>query len=111
LLKESDGKRAIASAGIIHRTSPDKDPTMAGCDPQTFTGFTQAQFDCLVQKAATAGIAISGNSGSGEQRGIAMSWSYDPATQTLTLHCTDKPIFLTCGMINGQVQNLVSSCR
>ena len=84
---------------------------MAGCDPQTFSSITPTQFACIAQKAEEAtGIVISGNSGTASQSGITISWNYDPAAQTLTIQCVDKPFFPTCGMIASQVQSLVDGC-
>ena len=81
---------------------------MGGCAAQTFNGVTQDQFDALLQKAAANGVNISGNSGSDSQKGITISWNYDPDAQTFTLECTDKPFLIPCGIINTQIQNLVS---
>jgi hypothetical protein len=82
---------------------------MAGCDPQTFTGITQDQFNSLIQKAVAAGIQISGNSGSAEQSGVTIAWDFDPTAQTLTLHCTGKPFIVPCGTVNSKMHDLVTS--
>ena len=83
---------------------------MAACATQTFTGITQSRFDCLVQKAQAAGIAISGNSGVASQDGITIRWQFDPGAQTLELQCTGTPFFLSCGTINGEIHNIVDEC-
>lgn len=83
---------------------------MAGCDVQTFSGINQEHFTCLLQKAQSAGINISGNSGSASGSGITIEWNYDPAAQVLTIQCTDKPIFLGCGVITSQIRDLVNNC-
>ena len=81
------------------------------CETQTFTGITQARFNCLVQKAAqTSGIAISGNTGSADKDGITIRWQFDPVAQTLELQCTESPFFVPCGTINAQIHNLVNGC-
>ena len=82
---------------------------MSGCPAQTFTGVTQDQFNSLLEKAAAAGIAISGNSGSASQQGITISWNFDLAAQTLTLECTGKPFIVPCGTINSKIHDLVES--
>jgi hypothetical protein len=57
---------------------------MGACATQTFTGITQAQFDCISQKAqAETGIVINGNTGSAGQDGITIRWAFDPVGQTL----------------------------
>jgi len=84
---------------------------MSGCEAQTFSGITQEHFDCLVQKAQSSfGITISGDSGSSSQSGVTISWDYDRASQSLTIQCTDKPVFLLCGIITSQVSDMVNDC-
>ncbi len=83
---------------------------MAACATQTFSGVTQARFECLVEKANAAGISISGNSGQASQNGIAIRWLFDPAAQTLELQCMDSPFFISCGMLNSRIHDLVDSC-
>jgi hypothetical protein len=83
---------------------------MAGCDVQTFSGITPEHFACLLQKAQSSGINISGNSGTASQDGITIAWNYDPASQVLTIQCTEKPVFLLCGVITSQITDLVNNC-
>jgi hypothetical protein len=84
---------------------------MSGCDAQTFSGITQEHFDRLAQKAQSAlAITISGDAGSASRDGITIAWDYDRASQTLTIQCTEKPFFPTCGMIASQIQSLVDGC-
>ena len=83
---------------------------MSPCATQTFTGITQARFDCLVQKAQTMGITITGNVGQVTRDSITMRWSFDPATQVLELQCTSAPFFLSCGTINQTVHDTVDGC-
>jgi hypothetical protein len=84
---------------------------MSGCPAQTFTAVTQDQFDSLLQKAAAAGIPISGNSGSASQQGITISWNFDPVAQTLMLECTGKPFLIPCGTINSKIHDLVGGSQ
>ena len=77
------------------------------CDAQTFSGVTQDQFSGLMQKAQAAGIGISGNSGTASQSGVTMTWNYDPASQVLTIQCTDSPFFIPCATINSKINDLV----
>jgi hypothetical protein len=83
---------------------------MGACDTQTFSGITQARFDCLVQQAATAGIAITGDAGEATRDGITIRWQFAPAGQTLELQCTDSPLFVPCGTINARIHALVDAC-
>lgn len=83
---------------------------MGSCATQVFTSVTQARFDCLVEKAQTAGITITGNAGQVTHDGITMRWSFDPTKQILELQCTGAPFFLSCGAINGKIHDLVDEC-
>lgn len=83
---------------------------MSGCAKQTFTDITQSQFDCLVSRARTVGIAIVGNSGSTSKDGITVAWNFDAASQTLQIQCTDHPFYAPCGSINGKIHEIVDGC-
>jgi len=76
-----------------------------------FNDFDRSKFDCLVQKATAAGVAIQGDQGEVSKDGITIRWSFDPQTRVLTLQCTDSPFFLPCGTINSKIHDLVDSCR
>jgi hypothetical protein len=83
---------------------------MSACATQTFTGITQARFNCLVQKAQANGISISGNVGQDTKDGITIRWKFDPAGQTLELQCMSSPFFISCGMVNSQIHQIVDGC-
>lgn len=83
---------------------------MASCATQTFENFTQARFDCLVQKATSAGITVSGYDGTASRDSITIHWHFDPLAQTLQLQCTQYPFFLSCGDINGKIHDIVDEC-
>jgi hypothetical protein len=83
---------------------------MSACATQTFQNFTQARFNCLVQKAASSGIVIGGNEGQASQDGLTLRWKFDPVNQTLDVQCMDAPFFLQCGTINGKIHDLLDSC-
>jgi hypothetical protein len=83
---------------------------MSDCAAQTFTSITSDQFNCLVLKAQANGINISGNSGTASKDGITITWNFDPTAETLTLQCTGKPFFVSCGTINSEIHTLVDGC-
>ena len=83
---------------------------MAACETQTFTGITQQRFDCLVQKAAAAGIVISGNQGQASQDGITMRWNFDSEKQTIELQCLESPWYAPCATVNSKIHDLVNAC-
>lgn len=81
------------------------------CATQVFAGITPERFNCLVQKAAAAGIAISGNAGQATKSGITIRWKFDPAAQTLEVQCMNvlAPSFF-CTKVNRNLHQLVESC-
>jgi hypothetical protein len=83
---------------------------MGSCATQTFAGVSPAQFTCLIQKASSSGITISGDEGQATRDGITVRWKFAPATGILELQCTDAPFFVPCDAINGRIQDLVGSC-
>jgi hypothetical protein len=80
------------------------------CATQTFTGVSQARFNCLVQKAQGEGINITGNIGQVTSDGLTIRWSFNPVAQTLELQCMGKPFFLSCGIVNGKLHDAVDEC-
>jgi len=84
---------------------------MGQCAAQVFSGISPAQFSCLVSQAAAQNIAIAGNSGTASKDGITVIWNYEPATQNLTIQCTDSPWYLPCGSINSKIHDLVDGCQ
>jgi hypothetical protein len=86
------------------------DYRMGQCAEQVFSNCTIAKFVCLMAKAQAAGINIQGNSGTATQDGITISWTFDPAGETLSIQCTSAPFYLSCGTINQNIHDLVDSC-
>jgi hypothetical protein len=83
---------------------------MESSEVQTFSGITQEHFACILQKAQSSGIDISGNNGTASGSGITIAWDYNPALQRLTVQCTDKPVYVECGVILSQIRELVNNC-
>lgn len=77
---------------------------MNGCPPMTFDGLTPDRYAQLLLKAAAQGLPITGDSGSTTYQGIDVTWGYDPAAQTLTIECTNKPFFVPCSMIEQKIR-------
>jgi hypothetical protein len=87
---------------------------VSACAAQVFSGVTQEQFDCLIQQAATAGIAINGNQGQTVVKhgmvSAQISWKYDPSAQLLTLQYLNPSFLASCGKVNDMLHELVSNC-
>ncbi len=81
------------------------------CPRQTFSDFSQDQFDCLIRKGAAAGIAINGTTGQASTNGITVVWDYDAIGLKLELECTESPFFIPCAIIESKIRDLVESCR
>ncbi len=83
---------------------------MAGCTPQTFTGITAATLACLQAQGVAAGVPITGDTGTATTMGVTIRWSYDPASETLVIECTDAPFFVPCSVVHSRVSELIRSC-
>jgi hypothetical protein len=82
------------------------------CDPQTFEQISPQIWTFMqseVQKQL--GMTITTNSGQATEKGFTVAWTYDPAAQALTITCLDKPFFVPCGIINGQIAKAVDEAR
>lgn len=84
---------------------------MAECAAQQFNNISPAQFAYLMAAAKSQGIAIDGTSGQATQGGITISWSYTADSNTLTIQCLSAPFFLTCGVINAKIRDLIYQCQ
>lgn len=80
---------------------------MSQCPPITFEAMTPEKYASLLQTAQSQGLALTGNTGSTTYQGMTFTWNYDPATQSLTLQCTEKPIFIPCSMIESRIRGVV----
>ena len=83
---------------------------MGGCPKQSFSPVNQSAFDCLKQKALSMGIVIDSDHGQSSKHGVTIAWSFDPAAQSLELTCTEKPFFVSCETVAGQMQSIVDTC-
>lgn len=84
---------------------------MAQCAAQQFDNISPAQFECLMANAKSQGIEIDGANGEATQGGITISWSYTVASNSLTIQCLSSPFYLTCGVINAKICDLVDQCQ
>lgn len=76
--------------------------------PQVFENVTPQQFAQLAERAQSAGIAITSDSGTTSKMGVEVSWNYSPATQQLTLTCLKAPFFIGVHQVNEQIRTLVT---
>jgi hypothetical protein len=77
------------------------------CDAQVFGPICPDKFAELQKRVSDSGLAISGLSGEAEYRGCVISWSYDPASFSLTIQCLKKPFIFSCGTINRKIEELI----
>ncbi|HEX3464259.1 MAG TPA: hypothetical protein VHS78_09465 [Candidatus Elarobacter sp.] len=82
------------------------------CDPQTFDQITPQVWTYIQSEIQRQlGITVTSNSGEASAKGFTVGWTYDPAAQALTVTCLDKPFFVPCGVINGQVAKAIDEAR
>ncbi len=81
---------------------------MSTATPQIFENITPQQFAQLAEKAQSAGIDITSDTGTATKMGVEVSWDYSPATQQLTLTCLKAPFFIGVSQVNEQIRTLVT---
>ena len=85
---------------------------MAACEEQGFSGVTSEHFATFAARAeemGMPGLAGAGHSGQASRSGVTIRWAFDPQTQTLTVQCTESPMLLPCGLINGKIREAVAA--
>jgi hypothetical protein len=81
---------------------------MAASTPQVFSGITPVKYAALMEKANTAGVAMSGNSGRATKMGVEVEWNYSEEKQELVLTCHRTPFFVSAEDINSRLRELVN---
>jgi len=74
----------------------------------TFEEISEEKYQALLATAQAQGLALVGIHGDTTYQGLDFTWHYDAPTQCLTIHCTGKPIFVPCGMIESRIRALIS---
>jgi len=85
-----------------------KEKCMSGCPPIEIEGLSPEKYDSLLKTAQAQGLNLTGPSGSTSYQGIDVTWEYDEANQALTIHCTAKPFFVPCSMIESKIREAVT---
>ena len=80
---------------------------MADSSPQVFQGVAPEQYAQLVQKARSAGIEMSGDSGRASRMGVEVEWNYSAEQQELTLTCVRAPFFMSTQDVNEKLRTVV----
>ncbi len=80
---------------------------MSNCAPMTFSGITAEKYAALLVNAQSQGLALTGDSGQTTYQGLDFTWNYDQPSESLTIHCTEKPIFVPCSMIEAKIRSVV----
>lgn len=80
---------------------------MAASAPQVFNGVTPDSYARMVDKARSAGIEMTGNSGTASKFGVEIAWNYSPDAQELTIQCLKAPFFMSAEDVDKRMQALV----
>lgn len=84
---------------------------MGSCPKQAFSSITPAKYVCICQQiTAKYGVTLSGDNGQETKSGFTIAWSFDKTTGALEVQCLDSPIFVSCGLINQAIQDVVDGC-
>ena len=83
---------------------------MSACAMLHYNNVTAAAWQCGKNAASQFGVVINSDSGNASTHGFTVAWNYAPAAQTLQLQCTQSPIFISCSLINGKLNDAVEAC-
>jgi len=78
------------------------------CPAITLQNVTAAKWETLLTTAQAQGLNLAGSTGSTQYQGMDFVWNYDESSETLTLQCTNKPIFIPCHMIESRIRALIA---
>jgi hypothetical protein len=81
---------------------------MAHCPEIVLSDITAEKYQSLLATAKAQGLDLTGKTGSTAFLGMDFTWTYDPAAQSLTIQCTNKPIFVPCSMIESRIRALIA---
>jgi hypothetical protein len=84
---------------------------MGSCEELIFTAVNRPHFDCIVIKAQSAGIPISGDEGEAGRNGFTVRWAFAESDSTLRIQCVDSPMLVPCSVISAKLVSLVEGCR
>ncbi len=80
---------------------------MPACPQMTFNNISPEKYETLLATAQSQGLNLVGYSGNTSYQSMTFSWEYDLSTQSLTLHCTEKPFFVPCSLIEQKIRTLI----
>jgi hypothetical protein len=78
------------------------------CPAITLSQITAEKYQTLLATAQSQGLNLVGVEGSTNYQGMDFTWHYDASAETLTIQCTQKPIFIPCSMIESRIRNLIA---
>ncbi len=84
------------------------------CEALTFNNLTQEQYAALVKQLnaamrdqGTTGAGMSDLTGTAAHSGVTITWTYDPASSTLTITCTKKPFYVSCDYVADKIRGML----
>jgi hypothetical protein len=81
------------------------------CESVTYPGVDSSKWACVKDVVSRAyGLSIDSDSGEASKRGFTLTWRYDPSEQSLVIQCTQKPIFVSCGMVKQRLDDASEQC-
>lgn len=88
---------------------PQYEETQVACPEITLSDISNDLYEKLLGEATAAGAVFSGTEVT--FKGCTFDWNYDAEAATLHVTCTAKPFYLGCGVISGQIDQLVAKAK
>jgi hypothetical protein len=76
-------------------------------EPQVFREISPGQYARLIEKARTAGIELSGDSGTASKFGVEVAWNYSHESRELTIRCLHTPFLVRPVEVQAKIRRLV----
>ena len=81
---------------------------MGQCAPVSFKNISRLKFQAIRARInAQAEMTVMGDIGTATGNGFTAQWNYSEPDQALTITCTQKPWFVSEGLVRDKIQQLV----
>jgi hypothetical protein len=81
------------------------------CEQLIYPGVDSSKWACVKDAVSRAyGLSIDSNVGEASEHGFTLEWRYDASDESLVVQCTQKPFFVSCGMVTKRLHDEFEKC-
>jgi hypothetical protein len=89
--------------------NPQYEEKQVSCEEITIEGVHEELYTKLLAEATAAGAGFEGTKAS--LGGLEFDWNYDGVADVLHVTCTKKPFYVTCGVVESKIRDLVEKAK